>query len=106
MLETLSSRTDRGEVERIKALFLDAAEREAEAIAQLLGGSATEDLLGKTEFALRDAMLRLGAKTLEGAANERAKKRGTKAAALLAAVENRPASSIGDPSGSLARWAS
>ena len=43
--------------------------------AQLLAGSATEDLLGKTEFALRDAVLKLGAKTLEGAANERAKKR-------------------------------
>jgi hypothetical protein len=75
MPEVLSSRTNQGEVDRIKALFLDAAEREAEGIAQLLAGSATEDLLGKTEFALRDAVLKLGAKTLEGAANERAKKR-------------------------------
>ena len=63
------------EKERIKALFLEAAERDADAIAELLAGSATEDLLGKTEFALRDAVLKLGAKTLEGAANERAKKR-------------------------------
>lgn len=79
------------EKERFKALFLQAAEREADAIAGLLAGSATEDLLGKTEFALRDAVLNLGAKTLEGAANERAKKRGTKVAAPLATVENRPA---------------
>ncbi len=79
------------EKERFKALFLEAAEREADAIAGLLAGSATEDLLGKTEFALRDAVLKLGAKTLEGATNERAKKRGTKVAAPLAAVENQPA---------------
>ncbi len=92
MSEALSSRTNRGEVDRIKALFLDAAEREAEGIAQLLAGSATEDLLGKTEFALRDAVLKLGAKTLEGAANERAKKKATKGAVQLAAAENQPAS--------------
>jgi len=92
MSEVLSSRTNQGEVDRIKALFLDVAEREAEGIAQLLAGSATEDLLGKTEFALRDAVLKLGAKTLEGAANERAKKKATKGAVQLAAVENRPAS--------------
>lgn len=83
--------TDRDEVARIKAVFLAAAEREAEGVAQLLAGSATEDLLGKTEFALRDAVHRLGAATLEGAANERAKKRGTKAAAPRATAENRPA---------------
>ncbi len=82
---------DRSEKERIKVLFLAAAERDADGIAELLAGSATEDLLGKTEFALRDAVLRLGAKTLENATNERAKKRGTKAAAPPAAVEHRPA---------------
>ena len=79
------------EKERIKALFLEAAERDADAIASLLAESATGDLLGKTEFALRDAVLRLGAKTLEGAANERAKKRGAKEAAPPAVVGNRPA---------------
>ncbi len=79
------------EKERIKALFLEAAERDADAIAEFLVGSATGDLLGKTEFALRDAVLRLGAKTLEGAANERAKKKGTKEVAPPAVVGNRPA---------------
>ncbi len=80
------------EKERIKALFLEAAEREAEGIAELLANSATEDLLGKTEFSLRDAVLKLGAKTLEGAANVRAKKKDTKVAAPLATAENQPAS--------------
>lgn len=79
------------EKERIKALFLEVADREAEAIAKLLAESATEDLLGKTEFALRDAIHRLGAKTLEAATNERAKKRGTKAAARPARAGQRPA---------------
>ncbi len=88
----MSEQVLQSEKERIKALFLGAAEREAEAIAELLASSATEDLLGKTEFALRDAVLRLGAKTLEAAANERAKKKATKGAAPLAAVENRPVS--------------
>ncbi len=80
------------EKERIKVLFLKAAEQEADAIAGLLADSATGDLLGKTEFALRDAVLKLGAKTLESAANERAKKKATKGAARFAVVENQPAS--------------
>jgi len=87
----MSESTDLSEKERIKALFLEAAEREAEGIAELLAGSRTEDLLGKTEFALRDAVHRLGAKTLEAATNERAKKRGTKGAARPALVESPPA---------------
>ncbi len=88
----MSEQQLQSEKERIKALFLEAAERDADAIAELLAGSATEDLLGKTEFALRDAVLKLGAKTLEGAANERAKKKGAKVAVPLVAAENRPAS--------------
>lgn len=86
----MSESTDFSERDRIKALFLEAAEREADAIAGLLANSRTEDLLGKTEFALRDAVHRLGAKTLEAATNERAKKRGTKGAARLATVGNPP----------------
>jgi hypothetical protein len=87
----MSESTNLTEKDRIKALFLEAAEREADAIAGLLADSPTEELLGKTEFALRDAVLKLGAKTLEGAANERAKKKGTKAVAPLAVVEHPPA---------------
>lgn len=87
----MSDSTDRSEKDRIRALFLEAAEREADAIAGLLAGSATEDLLGETELDLRDAVLRLGAKTLEGAANERAKKGGTKGAASLAPAGRPPA---------------
>ena len=91
-------RANSSEKERIRAIFLEAAEREADAVATLLSESATEDLLGKTAFALRDAVLKLGAKTLEGTANERAKKRGTKEAARPATAEGRTVSSIGEPS--------
>lgn len=87
----MSEATHLSEKDRIKAMFLDAAEREADAIAGLLADSATEDLLGQTEFALRDAVLKLGAKTLEGAANERAKKKGIKEAAPRADAEDAPA---------------
>lgn len=88
----MSQQFDGTEKERMKALFLEAAEREADSVAELLATSATGDLLGKTEFALRDAVLKLGAKTLEGAANERAKKKATKGAAPLATVGNQPVS--------------
>lgn len=77
------------EVARFKALFLQAAAEEAEAVARLLSESADGDLLGATEFALRDAVHRLGAKTLEAAVSERAKKRGTKAAARPVAAAGR-----------------
>ena len=87
----MSEQNHPSEKERIKALFLEAAEKEADAIAGLLADSATGDLLGKTEFALRDAVLKLGAKTLEIAANERVKKKATKEAAPPAAVGSRPA---------------
>lgn len=86
----MSELTSHSEKEWIKALFLEAAEREAEEIAELLAGSATEDLLGKTEFALRDAVLKLGAKTLEAATNERSKKRGTKEEVRRVPAVNRP----------------
>jgi hypothetical protein len=87
----MNESTSLSEKERIRALFLEVAEGEAEAIAELLAESATEDLLGKTEFALRDVVLKLGAKTLEAATNERAKKRGTKAAVRRAPAGQRPA---------------
>jgi hypothetical protein len=70
-------------------LFLQVASEEAEAVAELLTASSDSDLLGKTELALRDAVHRVGAKMLEQAANERAKKRGTKAAVRPAAAARR-----------------
>jgi hypothetical protein len=49
----MSEQVDYSVKERIKALFLEAAEREADAVAELLATSATEDLLGKMQFTVR-----------------------------------------------------
>lgn len=88
----MSQVKDRGELERFRALFLEAAATEAERVASLLAESADEDLLGKTELALRDLVHRVGAKTLEGAANARAQKKPIKAAASPAGAGSRPVS--------------
>jgi hypothetical protein len=53
--------------------FLD----EARHLARLLASKEDAQLLGKTEFEVRDAVHRLGARALETALNER-KKGGTK----------------------------
>jgi hypothetical protein len=57
----------------LQAAFMD----EARHLAQLLTSKADSQLLGRTEFEVRDALHRLGARALETALNER-KKRGTR----------------------------
>jgi hypothetical protein len=60
----------------IQQVFLD----EALALARLLASKDNEHLLGKTEFEVRDAVHRLGAKTVQAALEAR-KKGATKAPA-------------------------
>jgi hypothetical protein len=60
----------------LQQTFLD----EARQLARLLAAKEDSQLLGRTEFELRDAVHRLGAQALQTALNER-KKRGTKAPA-------------------------
>ena len=86
----MSELKDREDVERLKAVFLEAAAAEAERVACLLAESADEDLLGTTELELRDLVHRVGVRTLQGAANERAKKKPIKAAASPACAASRP----------------
>jgi hypothetical protein len=57
----------------LQAAFLD----EAQHLAQLLTSKDDSQLLGRTEFEVRESLHRLGARTLETALNER-KKRGTR----------------------------
>lgn len=47
------------------------------ALARLLASKADRDLLGQTEFEVRDRVLQIGAKAIQTAVNER-KKGGTK----------------------------
>jgi hypothetical protein len=60
----------------MQQVFLD----EAQHLARLLASKEDSQLLGRTEFEIRDAVHRLGARALETALNER-KKRATKARA-------------------------
>jgi hypothetical protein len=62
--------------EAFQGPFLDEARR----LAELLAGKADAQLLGKTEFEVRDAVHRLGATALQTALDGR-KKGGTKAPA-------------------------
>jgi len=65
------------EVQRVKEIFLQAAEEEADRVARMLASKPDHELFGQTEFELRDAVHRVGARALERHANERAKKGGT-----------------------------
>ena len=68
------------EAQRLRELLRAAFAAEAEHLARLLASKPDAQLLGKTEFEVRDAMHRLGAKALETALRER-KKGGTAAPA-------------------------
>jgi hypothetical protein len=68
------------EADHLFALLQEAFLDEARHLADLLAGKPDAQLLGRTEFEVRDAVHRLGAKALETALNER-KKGGTRAPA-------------------------
>jgi hypothetical protein len=55
--------------EALQQPFLDEARR----LAELLAGKANAQLLGKTEFEVRDALHRLGAQALQAALDGRKK---------------------------------
>ena len=66
----------RAEAERIEELLLAKMRAEAKLIAQLLASKPNSQLLGATEFELRDKCLAIGRSAVETALAER-KKRGT-----------------------------
>jgi hypothetical protein len=66
--------------DRIFQTLRQAAEADLRSLADLLASKEDRQLLGKTEFEVRDLVHRIGAKALETALDER-KKGGTKAPA-------------------------
>jgi len=64
------------EADRIEELLLTQMRSEARLIATLLASKPNRELLGKTEFQIRDACHRIGACAVDAALEER-KKRGT-----------------------------
>lgn len=64
------------EAQRIYDRLRGAFDDELRRMAQLMAGKKDSELLGQTEFEIRDVVHRLGAQVLETAANERVKKGG------------------------------
>lgn len=65
------------EAERIEDILKAGALVEIRRVARLLASKTNRELLGETEFQIRDAVHRLGARGIDAALAER-KKRGTK----------------------------
>ena len=81
--------------DRIQATLVRASAADIRRIAELLASKSYGDLLGETEFQVRDLVHQIGATALETALNER-KKGGTSAAARPArTATTRPSSSAG-----------
>lgn len=73
--------TDQADLaERIYQSLRQAADSDLRGLAELLASKPDRQLLGQTEFAVRDRVHKIGAKALETALEER-KKGGTKAPA-------------------------
>lgn len=64
------------EAQRIAAVVLEASRKDIEAMARLLASKPDRELLGQTEFQIRDLCHKIGATAIETALEER-KKGGT-----------------------------
>ncbi len=62
------------EAQRIEAVLLEAAKQDMRTLARLMASKQDHEILGETEYQVRDLVHQLGAKALEATANERAKK--------------------------------
>ena len=82
------------EARRIYDALKHSTDADLRALSRLLASKADGELFGATEFAVRDAVHRLGAKAIETALQGR-KKGGTRAPAAPAPTATRPPSSRG-----------
>jgi hypothetical protein len=76
MAETILASEQQAEAERLSQLLVQIAQREATRFGQLIATSPDSQLLGRTEFELRDLLHEIGAAFLAAALEER-KKGGT-----------------------------
>jgi hypothetical protein len=72
---------EEAEAQRIADIVVGRMRAEAIELGRMLASKSNGDLFGQTEFAVRDAVHRIGALALDAALEER-KKRGTKGRAL------------------------
>ena len=85
------------EADRIKAALMAAVATDIDDLARLLASKADHDLLGPTEFQVRDAVQAIGAKAIETALGERKKGGTTGRPAPAPIATRRPSSSVGAP---------
>jgi hypothetical protein len=83
-LEGLLSAEELAEAKRTYEVMKQSTESDLWRIACLLASKRDEELFGRTEFEVREEVLRIGAKAIESAAEGR-KKRGTRVRAASAA---------------------
>jgi hypothetical protein len=62
------------EAQRLEAILRSATETDIREMSRLMASKKDHELFGQTEYEIRDAVHRIGAKVLETAANERSKK--------------------------------
>jgi hypothetical protein len=78
------------EASHYSQLLLEIAQREATRFGELIAASPDNQLLGKTEFALRDLLHQVGAAFLAAALEERKKGATTVQASLAPTVKPMP----------------
>jgi hypothetical protein len=83
------------QAQRIYDVLRQAADADLRELAQLLAAKADHELFGATEFQVRDAVHKIGAKALETALQER-KKGGTTVPAVPVPTVTRQRASSGD----------
>jgi hypothetical protein len=81
--EGLRAAEEEAEVRRVYELLRKATDQEHLELARLMVSKPDSRLFGKTEFEIRDRVLRMGAQALEAMVDDR-KKGGTKVVAVLA----------------------
>lgn len=83
MFDVVLTPEQEAEAERIEDILKAKATVEIRYVARLLASKSNRELLGQTEFQVRDAVHRVGAAGLDAALEER-KKRGTEVPAVSA----------------------
>lgn len=86
------------EADRLHAALLHAAAADLRELAELLASKDDSNTFGATEFAVRDIVLRVGAKAVETALAERKKGGTTGAPAPARSAASRPDSTAGSSS--------
>ena len=83
------------DADRIHAALLGATAGDLRQLAETLAATTDETIFGATEFVVRDLVLGIGAKAVQVALADRAKKVATGAVAVAPRATGRPSSSGG-----------